>query len=77
MFSVNVMLGANKVVEAHDLIADNNAPKNNTCMTNGICVITKVGSTFCGSSAISAVACSGMMIMALTTENMGTNANKM
>ena len=77
MFSVNVTLGANNVAEAHDLMADNNAPKNSTCMTNGMCDITKVGSTFCGSSAIKVAACSGMMIMALTTKNMGTNANKM
>ena len=77
MFSVKVTLGANKVAEAQDLMADSKAPKNSTCMTNGICVITKVGSTFCGSSAMSAAACSGMMIMALTTKNMGTNANKM
>ena len=77
MFSVKVTLGASKVADAHDLMADSKAPKNKTCMTNGICSMTKVGNTFCGSSAIKVAARSGMMIKALTTKNMGTNANKM
>ena len=46
MFSVKVTLGANKVAEAHDLMADNKAPKKSTGMTKGICSITKVGNTF-------------------------------
>ena len=77
MFSVKVTLGANKVAEAADLMADSSAPKNSTCMTKGICSMTRVGSTRCGSSDTSWAAFSGMMIKALTTKNMGTKANKM
>jgi hypothetical protein len=50
MFSVKVTLGASNVAEAQDLMADSSAPKNSTCMTSGILSITRVGSTFCGSS---------------------------
>src|SRR5262245_41699111 len=77
MFSTNVTEGANSVAEAVDFSADINAPKKSTCMTNGMCSSTSVGSTFCGSSSINVVACSGMMISALVTRNIGTNANRM
>ena len=77
MFSVNVTLGASKVAEAQDLMAESNAPKNSTCITKGIFSMTSVGSTFCGSSLINSAACSGMMSIALTTRNMGTKANTM
>ena len=74
MFSVKVTLGASKVAEAQDLMAESSAPKNSTCMANGILSITRVGSTFCGSSASRAVASAGMMMSALATRNMGTKA---
>jgi len=34
MFSTNVTLGASKVAEAQDWMADSSAPKNSTCMMN-------------------------------------------
>ena len=77
MFSVKVTLGASNVAEAQDLMAESSAPKNSTCMTSGMRVMTRVGSTFCGSSCSSSAACSGMMSRALATRNMGTKANRM
>ena len=77
MFSTKVTDGASSVADAVDLMADSSAPKNSTCITNGIFSSTSVGSTFCGSSLISALACSGMMISALVTRNIGTKANRM
>jgi len=69
--------GASSVAEAVDLIADSSAPKNSTCITNGILSSTSVGSTFCGSSLISAAASCGIRISALVTRNIGTKANTM
>ena len=77
MFSTKVTLGASRVADAVDLMADNSAPKNSTCITNGIFSITRVGNTFCGSSLSSTAVCSGMMMSALATRNMGTKANRM
>jgi hypothetical protein len=45
------------VAEAVDLMADSSAPKNSTCITNGIFCSTSVGSTFCGSSFSSTATC--------------------
>ena len=50
MFSTNVVEGASKVAEAVDMMAESSAPKKATCNMIGMCSITKVGSTFCGSS---------------------------
>ena len=77
MFSTKVVVGASSVADAQDLMADNSAPKNTTCMKNGIFCITSVGSTFCGSSAISALVCSGITISAVATRKIGTAANRM
>ncbi|MDT4843236.1 hypothetical protein FQZ97_771610 [compost metagenome] len=77
MFSVKVTLGASKVAEAVDLMADSSAPKNSTCITKGIFCSTSVGSTFCGSSFSSTATSSGMMRSALATRNIGTKANRM
>ena len=70
MFSVKVTLGASNVADAHDLMAESKAPKNSTCMTNGICSTTKVGNTFWGSSLMRVAAFSGMMIMAAARDLM-------
>jgi hypothetical protein len=76
MFSTKVVEGASRVAEAVDLMADSSAPKNATCSATGMCSITRVGSTFCGSSA-SRPAVPGMTSSAAMTTNMGTKANAM
>ncbi|MNL87975.1 hypothetical protein D3C87_2174230 [compost metagenome] len=58
-------------------MADSKAPKNSTCMMKGIFSSTSVGRIFCGSSLSSRAVCSGMMISALATRNIGTKANRM
>ena len=77
MFSTKVVVGASSVAEAQDLMAESKAPKNTTCMMKGIFCITSVGSTFCGSSAISALVCSGITVSAVATRKIGTAANRM
>ena len=57
-------------------MADSSAPKNATCSTTGICPITRVGSTFCGSSFSSARASSPMTSTAAVTTNIGISANR-
>ena len=77
MFSVKVTLGASRVADAVDLMAESSAPKNRTCIANGIFSRTSVGRTFCGSSLSRVAVSSGMISSALATRNIGTKANRM
>ena len=75
MFSTKLVDGASRVADAQDLIADNKAPKKNTCAINGICVRINVGNTRCGSARSSSLVFSGIASTAQATMNIGTNAN--
>ena len=81
MFSTKVTDGANSVADAVDLIADSNAPKNSTCIRKGMWSFTSVGRIIWLSAFTpvlsSASTVPGMMIIALVTRNIGTNANRM
>ena len=64
------------MVAPSDMMADSSAPKKATCSATGMCSITRVGSTFCGSSE-SRPEVPGMTISAAMTTNMGTKAKPM
>ena len=77
MFSTKAVEGASSVADAVDMMADSSAPKNAICSASGMRSITSVGSSFCGSSASSAAAVSGITSTAAVTTNIGTKANRM